>query len=195
MTRSTDLRSTLLRQAAEVIARDGTDDLSLRAVAREAGVSHAAHRHHFSGRAGLLTALATEGFRELAGRLRAARRDGDLVEVGVAYVQFAQDRPAHFAVMFSPAVLEPDDPELVLAQDDAFEVLRAGVDTKVVDGAVQDAAAAVLAGWSLVHGLATLAASGALDGAGLRAMLGDQDLAAVTRRAAGLLYGSPTGRS
>lgn len=188
-----DLRAELLRRAAEVIDRDGAADLTLRGLAREAGVSHAAPRHHFPTRTDLLTALATEGYRLLAQRLRAARAGGDFVEVGVAYVQFATDLPAHFDVMFHPDLLDADDPDLLAAQQEAFAVLCEGVDATSAEGALQDAAAAVVAGWSLAHGLATLAATGALDGAHLRDLLPDRDLPAVTRRAAGMLYGSPDG--
>ena len=186
-----DLREDLLRRAAEVIGREGPADLSLRALAREAGVSHAAPRHHFSSRAGLLTALAAEGFVLLAQRLQAAGAGGDFVEVGVAYVQFAVDLPAHFDVMFRPDLLEPEDPQLVAAQENAFAVMRAGVDTKAAAGEVADGASAVIAGWSLVHGLATLAAAGALDTAHLRELIPGVPLTDLTRRTAGMLFGSP----
>jgi AcrR family transcriptional regulator len=185
-----DLRAELLRRAAEVIDRDGAADLTLRGLARQAGVSHAAPRHHFPTRTDLLTALAAEGYRLLGRRLREARAGGDFVEVGVAYVQFATDLPAHFDVMFHPDLLDPQDPDLVAAQQEAFDVLTDGV---AAMGATGDAAVAVVAGWSLVHGLATLAATGALEGAHLRDLLPDRDLASVARRAAGMLYGSPEG--
>lgn len=186
-----DLRADLLRRAAEVIDRDGVADVSLRALAREAGVSHAAPRHHFATRVGLLTALAAEGFRLLAERLRQADAGGDFVEVGVAYVQFAADLPAHFDVMFSPDLLDAADPDLDAAQQEAFSVLRQGVEALAAHGSVADATAAVVAGWSLVHGLATLESTGTLRGAHLRDLLPDADLPAITRRAAGMLYGSP----
>lgn len=189
-----DLRAELMRRAVEVIDRDGAADLSLRALAREAGVSHAAPRHHFTTRTGLLTALAAEGFGLLAQRLREADAIELFVGVGVAYVQFAAEFPAHFDVMFRPDLLDADDADLVAAQQDAFDILRGAVNVMAEHGAVGDAAAAVVAGWSLVHGLATLVATGNLDSAHLRELLPEQDLAAITRRAAGMLYGSP-GRS
>ena len=55
------LRATLMREALRVIERDGVEGVSLRALAREAGVSHSAPNHHFGSRTGLLTAIATEG--------------------------------------------------------------------------------------------------------------------------------------
>jgi len=184
------LRTELLRLAADVIERDGAEQVSLRALARDAGVSHAAPRHHFATRGGLLTALAAEGFTLLSERLRAAG-DTDFGEVGVAYVQFATDFPAHFDVMFRHDLLDETDPGLAAAQRQAFAVLLGGVEEMSHSGAVADAAAAVVAGWSLVHGLATLAAAGSLDTAHVRELLPEQDLPGIARRAAGMLYGSP----
>lgn len=112
-------------------------------------------------------------------------------EVGVAYVQFATDFPAHFDVMFRHDLLDGEDPPLVAAQQQAFGVLRGGVEEMSQHAPVADAAAAVVAGWSLVHGLAVLAAAGSLDTAHVRALLPEQDLPGITRRAAGMLYGSP----
>ena len=190
-----NLRRTLLQRAAECIASGSPGDVSLRSLARAAGVSHAAPAYHFGTRAGLLSALAAEGFELLAAQLRQAADSGKFLDVGVAYVRFATDFPAHFEVMFRPDLLDEADPGLLSAQQEAFSVLRSGIDDMAAEGRTADAAAAVVAGWSLVHGLAVLAASGALDSARLRHMLPDADLAEVTRRAAGMLFGSPGRRT
>ena len=182
------LRATLMREALRVIERDGVEGVSLRALAREAGVSHSAPNHHFGSRTGLLTAIATEGFVELARRLE---HESEFLEVGVAYVRFAVERPAHFAVMFRLDLLDLDDAELDDAQQRAFAVLRGGVDLMAAQGSVGDAAAAVVAGWSLVHGLGALLATGNLDTARLRDLVPERDPAALARRAAGMLFGSP----
>ncbi|RBY90505.1 TetR family transcriptional regulator [Blastococcus sp. TBT05-19] len=181
-----------MRSAAEVAARSGVAEVSIRALARSLGVSHAAHRHHFASRTGLLTAVAAEGHRLLAAELEAAAPAGFL-EVGVAYVRFARDHPGHFAVMFTPDALDLADPELAAARARTFGVLQGGVDVLASTGRVDDARAAVVAAWSLVHGLAGLAASGNLAAAGL-APDGDGDaLLDLARRTAGMLYGSPGG--
>jgi AcrR family transcriptional regulator len=186
-----DLRTTLLRSAADVVATSGVGDVSIRELARRAGVSHAAHRHHFASRTGLLTALAAEGHRLLAEDLeQAAQRS--FLEVGVAYVRFARDHPGHFAVMFTPDVLDPADAELAGARARTFAVLQSGVDTMGDQGRIDDAGAAVVAGWSLVHGFATLAATGNLAQAGLMGSDDDQ-LLDLARHAAEMLYGSPGG--
>src|SRR3954451_21225511 len=95
-----NLRRVLIDKALEAIADDGVAALSLRDVARRAGVSHAAPAHHFGDKAGVLTAIATEGFELLAGATRAA--SGDLLDRGLAYIRFAVEHPAHYEVMFRP---------------------------------------------------------------------------------------------
>ncbi|MGY2002487.1 TetR/AcrR family transcriptional regulator [Blastococcus sp. SYSU DS1024] len=190
--RDADLRAALLRSAAEVAARSGVGAVSIRALARAVGVSHAAHRHHFSSRVGLLTALAAEGHRLLARALEEAAAT-DFREVGVAYVRFARDHPGHFAVMFTPDVLDPADGELSAARARTFAVLQGGADALSSAGRVDDARAAVVAAWSLVHGFAGLAATGNLAGAGLAPDAGEDALLDLARRATGMLYGSPGG--
>lgn len=175
-----DLRRTLLTTAATVIAESGPASLSLRDLARRAGVSHAAPAHHFRDRRGLLTALAAEGQRLLADALAAAAPAG-FDEAAVAYVRFARTHPGHYAVMHRPDLVAPDAPELVAARAAASEQLAAGVASLPVEaraGLADDDARR--AAWALVHGIATLAAEDATP---------EADLEAFTRRAARQLFG------
>jgi AcrR family transcriptional regulator len=152
-----DLPRALLKAALQAIAEVGPAAVSLRDLARRAGVSHAAPAHHFGDKAGLLTAVATDGFRRLAATLHEAHQaTGSFLEVGVAYVRFAVTHRAHFEVMFRPELYHPDDPALVQARDAARALLYppAAEATTSPDGR-GDVRAAVAA-WSLVHGLATL---------------------------------------
>lgn len=182
----------MLASAASVIERDGPAGLSLRSVAGDLGVSHTAFRHHFGSREGVLNALAVQGHELLADALRVARDEtGSFLEMGVAYVRFAVAHPAHFAVMFRPDLLDESDPELSEARHDTFSILRGGIDELQQRGAVEDAAAATIAGWAIVHGIATLALTGNLDAAEVRSIVAAGDLEGITRRAAGMLYGSP----
>ncbi|MDG4822822.1 TetR/AcrR family transcriptional regulator [Asanoa sp. WMMD1127] len=159
-----DLRRTLLAAAAEAITESGPAALSLRDLARRAGVSHAAPAHHFGDKAGLLTALAAEGFDLLADELdRTRAAGGGVLEAGVGYVRFAVAHPAHFDVMFQPKLFNRTDPELLAAEDRASGALAAAVATvgaKELRGS--DARIAGLSAWSIVHGFATLWLSGAL---------------------------------
>lgn len=188
-----DLRRAVLDEALRVVAATGPESLSLRAIAAAIGVSHTAPRHHFGSRDGLLTAIATEGFDGLADALVATRESGGtFLDVGVAYVEYGTSHPAHFAVMFAPDLLL-EDPELTRASERAFGELRGGVEALSADGRIEDAHAAVVAGWSLVHGLTTLALSGNLERSDLTGgRLPSPGLTDLARRAAGMLYGSPT---
>lgn len=191
-----DLRSAALRRSVEVIAQFGPERLSLRSLAADLGVSHTAPRHHFGDLRGLLTAVAAEGFALLAAQMDAVRAGGgSFLDVGVAYVSFALAQPGHFRVMFAPGLLDPRDGELVAAKAAAFAQLTGPVAEMSGEGRVEDAAAAVIAGWGMAHGIASLAMTGNLDEARLRPLVSGGDVADITRRAAGLLYGSPGGRS
>ncbi|MBL7254826.1 TetR/AcrR family transcriptional regulator [Paractinoplanes lichenicola] len=145
-----DLRRVLLEATAAAIQEHGVAALSLRDLARRAGVSHAAPAHHFGDKAGLLTAFAAAGFEELA----TALAGDDFLEMGVAYVRFALSRPAHFEVMFRPDLYHADDPALLAARAKSSEALY-GEDTDKTAGQ---------AGWSIAHGFATLWLSGAFPG-------------------------------
>src|SRR5215472_9446785 len=152
-----DLRPALLRAAVEVIGETGPAAMSLRDVARRAGVSHAAAAYHFGDKAGLLTAVAAQGYRMLTQELQNARdsRRGFL-EVGVAYVRFAVSHRAHFEVMYRPELYRPDDSEVRQARA-AAAVFLYGTDSPDAGRLAAGAAA-----WSLVHGLATLWLNGNL---------------------------------
>lgn len=152
-----DLRPALLRAAVEAIGQTGPAAMSLREVARRAGVSHSAAAYHFGDKAGLLTAIAAQGYRMLTEELGNARVAGrSFLEVGVAYVRFAVTHRAHFEVMYRPELYRPDDPEVRQA--------RAAAAVLLYGTASPDAGqlAAGAAAWSLVHGLATLWLNGNL---------------------------------
>lgn len=157
-----NLRTVILDRARAIIAQRGVDALSLRAVSTEVGVSHAAPRHHFASRQALLTAIAAQGFTDLAEAIEQAQgSDKSFLSTGLAYLRFALDQPAAFEVMFTPTLLDRDDPELVAASARALGHLQAGA-----ADAGSDADATALAAWSLIHGFAQLARSGSLAHAG-----------------------------
>jgi AcrR family transcriptional regulator len=175
-----DLKAAILAEAASLVADRGADGLSLRELARAAGVSHAAPAHHFTDRRGLFTALATEGFGMLADALAGARPD--FLDAALAYVRFAIDHPGHYAVMFDRSLVDPDDPELIAAQSAAGAELAQGVGTLEDPRAEADPESAALAAWSLVHGLSMLWLNEAID-------TGADPMASV-QRVAGMLFGT-----
>ncbi|MFF3607568.1 TetR/AcrR family transcriptional regulator [Streptomyces sp. NPDC002463] len=172
-----DLRQAVLAAALDVIAAEGPGALSLRDLARRAGVSHAAPAHHFKDRTGLLTAIAAQGYELLAEALADAP---ELSERGVRYVRFAVTHPAHFQVMFQPELLRADDPDLLAAKEHASAELRAGV-AGLPDA--PDARTAGIAAWSLAHGFATLLLT-----QNVTAAIGDRDPEEYFRSLTGLVF-------
>lgn len=165
-----NLRPALISAAIGEIEESGPAAMSLRAVARRAGVTHAAATYHFGDRAGLLTAVAAEGYRLLAEALRGAQETrGSFLEVGVAYVRFAVTHRAHFEVMYRPELYHRDDAELGRAREAAATLLYGTGEI------TRERMAYGVAAWSIVHGLATLWLNG-----NLPAQLGD-DPEEITR--------------
>ncbi|WP_436491806.1 TetR/AcrR family transcriptional regulator [Actinokineospora sp. HUAS TT18] len=177
-----DLRRAVLDAAVEAIGEHGPGGVSLRDLARRAGVSHAGPVHHFGDKAGLLSAVAAEGYALLADALGEAwAATGDFREVGVAYVRFAIGHKAHFEVMFRPDLYHPDDADVVAARERATAELNRGVDT-VAGG--HDPGLAAVAAWSLVHGFATLWITGGMSKV-------DRDPEEMTRAIARVLFSPP----
>ncbi|HEX2039998.1 MAG TPA: TetR/AcrR family transcriptional regulator [Acidimicrobiales bacterium] len=157
-----NLPEELLAAAVAAVEEVGPAAVSLRELARRVGVTHAAPAHHFGDKTGLLTALAAEGSRLLAEELRAAwERTGSFLEVGLAYVRFATRHRGHFEVMFRPDLYRTDDPEVVAAQAEMTALLVESA-SEVSDATGGDEAGALVAGWALMHGLATLWLNGNL---------------------------------
>ena len=168
-----DLPRALIAAALELIDEVGPGALSLREVARRAGVSHGAPAHHFGDKAGLLTAIAAEGYDLIAAALSEAfERTGDFRETGVAYVTFALSHRAHFEVMFRPELYRADDPLVAAARDRSSALLYGP--TEDLTGSAATGLNAGVAAWSLVHGFATLWLTGNLE----HLALGDAEEAA-----------------
>lgn len=173
----------LVDVAVRLAAREGVEALTLRRIARRAGVSHGAPLRHFASLADLLSDVAARGFRWLRD---AVERSADglpagagalprLAAAGRAYVGCAVENPGLFALMFRPEALDSGNARLRRDSEGAFgQLLRlvraaqdagwhADRDTRLLAGAV----------WSAVHGLATLWAQGALASPLPRASLDD----------------------
>jgi AcrR family transcriptional regulator len=165
------LRDALLAACLRLIETEGIGAVSLRRVAREAGVSTGAPYHHFPDRAALLAALSTQGFRQLGSELAAARSTAAtpleaLTALGQAYVRFSREHPGYFRLMFRPELSQPDKhPDAMAAGDAAFAVLADVVADCVAAGVLPAAKAETLAvtWWGLAHGLASLWLDGQLE--------------------------------
>ncbi|ALG84885.1 TetR/AcrR family transcriptional regulator [Gordonia phthalatica] len=160
-----DLPSALVAAAIELLEENGAADLSLRAVARRAGVSAAAPYRHFPDRTALLSAVAAVGYTDLGRLLLQASAEpasaDDLAAIAVAYVRFALDRPGLFRVMFTEGC-DPTNEDRVSAVD-AIRAYVAATVERALPGT--DSAAMGTAVWALVHGLAFLHLDGKLDAA------------------------------
>jgi AcrR family transcriptional regulator len=157
------LHDALLKAAETILERDGLQGLTLRAAAREAGVSHAAPTHHFSDMTGLLSELAAAGFRNFGAELAAAATKASAAErmdaMGEAYVAFARKHPSMFLLMFRSERLDPKRPALHEAMEQSFGVLMRGVSERrgeAAQGAPLAVLADILRAWSMVHGFAML---------------------------------------
>jgi len=160
-----DLRETLLEAALARIETHGTEQLSLRALAREAGVSATAPYRHFPSRRCLLAALITRGFVALGAQVAAARdRAGDetpdkLVAAGLAYVEFARRNPTSYHLMFSPVLGDFSDyDELKKAAEASYAVVLDIIEELLARPGAPPLTVTQASGvlWAAVHGLSSL---------------------------------------
>lgn len=165
------LREALLESAERILERDGIASLTLRAAAREAGVSHAAPKNHFDDVAGLMSELAARAFERFGAMIAKGMRPDDspekrLAALGRGYVAFARTHPGLFLLMFRSERLDMSRPALKSAANGALRLLSDAVGAR--RGEQTDRAPAlarmaeVVASWSLAHGFAMLLIDGRL---------------------------------
>lgn len=165
-----DLRERVLRASVELIETEGLAALSMREVARRAGVSHQAPYHHFKDREAILAAVAERGFELLNDALTKARTEATgpthSVELaGIAYVKFACDHSAYFRIMFRPELVKVSDhSEVDHIADQTFTHLPQMVADCMKAGLPEDLGTETMAAflWSVAHGFACLLIDGPL---------------------------------
>jgi AcrR family transcriptional regulator len=166
-----DLRRALVNAAVSLLTKTQRWDFSLREVARCAGVSHNAPYSHFANKRQLLAAVAAKGYEILKARtltgLRGKTEPADALKaIATAYLRFGTGNPAQYRLMFGPT-LQGQDAELPSEVIHAFasaeavcrEVLKRGSEDRTFKIPQNDPAAlevAVIAFWSLIHGLTML---------------------------------------
>lgn len=164
-----NLRAALIEAGLAALEQSDSKEISLRALAREIGVSANAAYRHFEDKNALLSALATEGFRrftELQKQAVQGHTDAPSARQasGQAYIDFARANPALFRLMFGHFLHASTDPDLRQAAMESFQGLLEG--SAVDTGTPPDDERAILTAilrWSLVHGLSHLALDGQLD--------------------------------
>jgi len=164
-----DLKNALIKAGVEILARDGLSGLSLRKVAKQTGVSHAAPYSHFADKQALIAAISTEGFKQLFIQIKAVfttyQDDPEnlLIETAWTYLQFALNEPDRFKLMFS-SVLEKEKeyPDFVDISQNNFrqlvEIVELCQQAKVLKEGESDLIA--LSIWGTVHGFISLLLEG-----------------------------------
>lgn len=163
-------RTRLIDTAATLLAEEGVGAVTLRGIAKAAGVSHGAPLRHFTGRAALLSAVATRGYLELLERgaaLPAGTPRERLIAACHGYLDFALANPAMFELMFRRDLIDPDDPELTRVSSAVFDFFAALVEDVQEGGWHPTTDPRLLASslWASLHGLAQLWLWGGLAGA------------------------------
>jgi AcrR family transcriptional regulator len=157
-----DLSRALVDAARRILEAEGAAALSLRAVAREAGVSPAAPYHHFKDKTELLEAVAHGGWEELGGAICAARANAPSVgealsQIGVTYVKFARDNPALYRLMYDTVRDRTAMPEHAKQEDSGYrQVQEALIEAGADPLDERELELATIASWCAVHGLAEM---------------------------------------
>jgi AcrR family transcriptional regulator len=177
------LRARLVQVGVDLLAREGLQALTLREIARQAGVSHGAPRRCFPTHLELLSAIAREGFTDLTGQVEALLRDrrrgprAQLLSLGRRYLDFAQTNPGMFELMFRHDLLESNHLGL---RETSLPLFETFVDLVARARSGSKTRARVIAGalWANLHGIALLWRWGSLPLA-----IGSHDVEQVLRTA------------
>ena len=157
-----DRRRALLEAAEKVLEREGPVGLSLRAVAREAGVSPAAPYHHFKDKTELLEAVAHGGWEALSEVITEARRSASdprqaIGAIGLGYVKFARDNPALYRLMYDTSRNRISMPEHAHEEDSGYANVQGALIAAGADPNDElELQLATIASWCAVHGLAEM---------------------------------------
>jgi len=164
-----DLKNALIQAGVEILAREGVSGLSLRKVAKQAGVSHAAPYSHFTDKQALIAAISTEGFKQLFNQIKSVFTiheddpENLLIETAWTYLQFALNEPDRFRLMFSSVLeKEKDYPDFVEISQKNFQQLVEIVERCQQANILKEGESDLLAlsVWGTVHGFTSLLLEG-----------------------------------
>ncbi len=160
-----DLRQAILEAACGYLREDNADTLSLRAIAREIGVSQTAPYRHFDSRNALFAGIATWGFRILEKRLQASLAQqaesavDQMIEMGLVYLQFSVEHFEKYQMFFDSSLVDFDEyPDLQAASSACFDLMLNLIRQGKSEGHYRDVDEEHLAAvvWSGLHGVASL---------------------------------------
>ena len=190
-----DLREACVREALEIIAKEGIDSLSLRDVARRLGVSHQAPYKHFPSRDHILAEVVGRAYASFAAHIEKRPRSEDPYEdlgnLGRCYMEYARKHPLHYQLMFGTPLPDPaEHPEMLDKADHALDCLREAIARLPGRAPGADVELDALYVWSTVHGLASLLQKRAAHQLGIgKATIAD--VTAHTLRRIGAALGRP----
>ena len=160
------LAESLLDAADEIASRFGLEAVTLRGCAKRAGVSPAAAFRHYSDKRALLTAFATRALNQIANEMEKAKtvaqqqEDNEFKAVGMAYVEFALNKPAFFRAMWREETIYSRDKDYMDATERLASYLKGGFVKTIADDDPSSFSPQELLAWSAVHGLANLFVDG-----------------------------------
>ena len=163
-----DVRAGILEASIALMNEGGLGALSMREVARRAGVSHQAPYHYFADRGAILAELAGEGFDKLTDYMISAvglvrEKSQRSRALGEAYIRFALNNPEVFSLMFRREMCDlANYPEAKEKADRCFQYVSDALGAGPATDKMSADMAPVIAAWSTAHGLATLMLEGKL---------------------------------
>lgn len=161
-----NLAESLLDAVDDIATRFGLEAVTLRACAKQVGVSPSSAFRHYVDKRALLTAFATRALRQLSAALESAGRQADseskdpFTSVCLAYVAYALDKPAFFRAMWREETIYSSDDDYVAAAKELIGHLQGGFAASLSDGDPEALSDEELLAWSSVHGLASLLIDG-----------------------------------
>ena len=161
-----NLAESLLDAVDELATKFGLEAVTLRACAKIVGVSPSSAFRHYEDKRALLTAFATKALHQLSGLMESAKsravEDGSsaFIAVGLAYIEFALDKPAFFRAMWREETIYTNDEAYIAAIQRLSSHLQGGFAETIVDDDPHNFSPDELLAWSSVHGLAQLFVDG-----------------------------------
>jgi AcrR family transcriptional regulator len=160
------LAESLLDAADEIASQFGLEAVTLRGCAKRVGVSPAAAFRHYSDKRALLTAFATRALNQIADAMESAKRNAEetggdeFKAVGMAYIEFALNKPAFFRAMWREGTIYSKDEDYIHATERLASYLKGGFVRTIADDDPSSFSPQELLAWSSVHGLANLFVDG-----------------------------------
>ncbi len=167
-----DLREACLEEALNIIESDGVESLSMREVSRRLGVSHQAPYKHFESRDHILAEVVARAYdrfgEHLSDRASTAAAGTELMEMGLAYFEYAQNHPLQYRLMFSTPLPDGDaHPRMLKSADRCYALLKSYLGrVPYIDGDTASSELVELDAlfiWTLIHGLCTAMQSDAIE--------------------------------